>query len=88
MSPRTIIGILVGITFVAAVVYLAMGQFDVKCEVCITYRGRQLCETALAADRDQAVMQATSSACTQLTNGVNEVMECQRLRATSLSCNQ
>jgi hypothetical protein len=88
MSPRTIIGILVGITFVAAVVYLAMGQFDAKCEVCITYKGRQLCETALAADRSQAVMQATSSACTQLTNGVNEVMECQRLRATSLSCNQ
>jgi hypothetical protein len=88
MTPRTIIGILVGISFVAVVVYLATGQFDAKCEVCITFRGQQLCETALAADRDQAVMQATSSACTRLTSGVNEVIECQRLRPTSLRCNE
>jgi hypothetical protein len=85
---RTIIGVLIAAAFVAIVVYMAMGEFSTRCEVCMTFKGRSVCETALAADRQHARMQAQSSACTQITNGVSEIVACTGSQPDSVRCEE
>ncbi len=74
--------------FAAWVVYMAAGQFTTQCEVCMRFNGRTVCEVALASDRDSAQMQATTSACAQLANGVNETMACTGARPHSMACRE
>jgi hypothetical protein len=85
---RTFVGVAIGIAVAGTIVYLAMGQFSARCEVCMTFNGRTVCETALAADRAEAQSQATSSACAQLTKGVTDVVACTRMVPKSVSCEE
>jgi hypothetical protein len=85
---RTWVGILIGLGFVAVVVIAAMGQFRVRCEVCMAYRGQQLCEQAAAADRDNAELQARSSACAQISGGVTDGIQCNNTAPLSVTCNE
>jgi len=85
---RTLAGVAIGIAVVGTIIYLAMGQFSARCEVCMQFNGRTVCETALAADRSEAQAQATSSACAQLTKGVTDVVACTRMVPKSVSCEE
>lgn len=85
---RTWVGILIGLGFVAVVVIAAMGQFRVRCEVCMAHRGRQLCEQASAADHDSAELQARSSACAQISGGVTDGIQCNNTLPLSVTCNE
>jgi hypothetical protein len=85
---RTIVGILIGVGFVVVVVIAAMGQFRVRCEVCMAHRGRQICDVASAADRASAEMQARSSACSQISNGVTDGIQCNNTVPVSVTCNE
>jgi len=80
--------LLILITLVAAIVYLAMGQFEARCRVCMKFRGEIVCETARAHDTATAQMQATQSACSQLTRDVTESFACPTLRPVSLECTE
>jgi hypothetical protein len=83
---RKVVGIGIGIAVVAAIVYATMGQLRVSCEVCMTYRGGQVCESARAADRDQATQQARTAACTRLSGGVTDGIQCNNTRPLSVRC--
>jgi len=85
---RTLIGTLIILSFAAFVVYLTAQQFSTQCEVCVTYAGRRLCETAVAADRKEAQQQATSSACSQLTGGVTDTVRCTGAVPESVRCEE
>ena len=85
---RTAIGALLGIAFVAAVIWAAFEATRVQCEVCVEYKGRQACSTAQAADVLQAEAQAHSSACSQITGGVTETLECDRTPASLRRCSE
>jgi hypothetical protein len=85
---RTVVGVAIGVAVVGSIVYLAMGQFGAKCNVCMNFDGRTVCETALAAERSEAQSQATSSACARLTRGVTDVVACTRMVPRSVQCEE
>ena len=85
---RTAIGAALGLAFVAAVIWSAFEASQVQCEICVDYKGRSACSTAQAADVVQAELQARSGACSQVSGGVTETLECDRIEATSRRCSQ
>jgi hypothetical protein len=83
---RTAVGIAIGVAFVAAVIWFALDATRVQCEICVDYKGRRACSIARAADLQTAEMQAHSGACSQVTGGVTETLECDRLAPTVRRC--
>ena len=86
--PGRLIGLLVVAAFAAFVVYMAAQQFGAKCEVCVSFNGRTVCEVALASDREAAQTDAISSACSQLTGGVGELVACTGTPPRSSKCQE
>jgi len=83
---RTAIGLAIGIAFVSAVIWSAFSVTSAECEICVQYQGRSACSTASAADLSQAESQAHSGACSQVTSGVTETLECARVAASTRRC--
>jgi hypothetical protein len=81
-----LVGSLIGVAFVAAVVIGAMGQLQSRCEVCIEFGGARSCNTAHAADRETAIMQATTAACAKLSGGVTDGIRCNASPPLSTTC--
>ena len=85
---RTIVGVLLGAIFVSAMVYALMRESQIRCEVCLDYRGDSACRTALALDRDSAVQGAVTSACAVLSRGVTDGIRCGATPPRSVSCGE
>jgi len=85
---RTAIGVAIGVAFVSAVIWYALDATNVECEICVDYKGRHACSVSRAADLQQAEMQAHSGACSQVTGGVTETLECDRLVASKRVCSE
>ena len=85
---RALVGTLVGAGFVVALVVTTAHQVRVTCEVCIAYRGRQKCEKVIAVDRAEALMQAISSVCAQLSGGVTDGIQCNQTPPLSTRCSE
>lgn len=85
---RTAIGLAIGVAFVAAVIWYALDATSVRCEICVEYKGRRACSVSQAADLAMAEMQAHSGACSQVTGGVTETLECDRLPAATRVCSE
>ena len=83
---RTAISVAIGIAFVTAVIWAALDQTSAECEICVDYKGRRACSIAQAADTDAAEAQAHSGACSQVTSGVTETLECSRMGASTRRC--
>ena len=63
-------------------------QARVRCEVCVVYRGQQVCEAARSGDRSQALMQATNAACIQLSRGVTDGIRCNNTPPVAVECSE
>jgi hypothetical protein len=85
---RTAVGALIGLAFIAAVIWSAFEATQVQCEICVEYKGRSACSTAQAVDVLQAEAQALSGACSQVTGGVTETLECDRLPPVTRRCTE
>lgn len=72
-----IAGIAFIVAFIAAMAYSTFGNAQIRCEVCITYGGQTICRNGAATTREQAERAATDSACTDLSHGMTELMQCQ-----------
>jgi hypothetical protein len=83
---RTAISVAIGIAFVTAVIWSAFERTAIECEICVEYKGRRACSIALAADAESAEAQAHSGACSQVTGGVTETLECDRIGSTQRRC--
>ncbi|MAG30133.1 MAG: hypothetical protein CL908_04465 [Deltaproteobacteria bacterium] len=83
---RIAIGLTIGAGFVTAVIWFALDATSAECKICVDYKGRQACSTARAADLAIAEMQAHSGACSQVTGGVTETLECDRTKASIRRC--
>jgi hypothetical protein len=83
---HAIVKIALAVGFLATVVYVALDQSRVTCEVCMSYQGRQACETTSAASDAEALMQATSSACSRISGGVTGTIQCNNARPLSSHC--
>lgn len=85
---RTAIGVLLGVAFVGAVIWYALDVTSVRCEICVDYKGRSACSVSQAADLATAEMQAHSGACSQVTGGVTETLECDRIAPSKRQCSE
>ncbi len=83
-----IAGILVGLGVLGAVIFSTLDHVRATCQVCVEFQGRQLCEEASAADRDQAIMQAMNTACVQLSAGVTDGIQCNNQIPLSTQCSE
>jgi hypothetical protein len=72
------LGILFAVVVIGFVVYstLNIGRSRIRCEVCITFRGRQSCRTAAAGTRELAMRTATENTCADLASGVTDTNQC------------
>jgi len=77
-----------GILFVAIVVgfvvYSTMNTGRIRCEVCITFHGRQNCRTASARTRELARRTATENACAEISSGVTDSNQCHETQPDSV----
>lgn len=78
------LGLLLGVVGVA--VYLTFQIGGVRCEACITFRGRQVCRTVDGATEHEARMAAITNACALLASGVTETIACQNAPRDRLTC--
>ena len=83
---RTVIGWIIGLVFLAALVYATLGETGVECEVCVDFNERGACRTGTASDREGAVRGAVSNACKVLSSGVTQSIACDQTPPTSVVC--
>lgn len=76
MKKSVWLGILFLALVVGFVVYSTLGTGRIRCEVCITYQGRQACRTASASTRELALRTATENACALISSGVTDSNQC------------
>ncbi len=71
-----IAGIAFIVLFIAVMAYSTFGNASIKCEVCVTYRGKSNCGTSAATTREQAERTALDLACDRLGSGMTELGQC------------
>lgn len=78
---------LVGLgAIVAVVVYTSLDVGAVRCEVCITFEGREACRAVDGATAAEAQQSAVNNACALIASGVTDTMACERTTPTRLEC--
>jgi hypothetical protein len=76
VKKSVLLGILFLVAFLGIVVYSTMGAGRIRCEVCITYQGRNACRTASARTRELALRTATENACALISSGITDSNQC------------
>ncbi len=84
MKTSVWIGILFVAIVVGFVIYSTMNTGRIRCEVCITFQGRQACRTASAPSRELALRTATENACAQIASGVTDSNQCNNTQPDSV----
>jgi hypothetical protein len=82
-----VVGILLGVAFVGFMIFAALQEGQVQCEVCIDYRGGSECRTSAAVDRKHAIQGARAAVCAVLSSGVTDGIQCDSTRPRSIRCN-
>jgi hypothetical protein len=73
-----IAGVAFIIIFITAMVYSSTGNNQYRAEICVTFEGRTVCRNAAATTREEAERIGTSTACTDLTNGMTALLQCEQ----------
>lgn len=86
MKQSVWLGILFVVIVVGFVVYstLSTSAGRIRCEVCVTYRGRQSCRTASARTRELAERTATENACALISSGITDSNQCNHTEPDSV----
>ncbi len=85
-AMRTVVGILVGLGFIAGMVFISLDETAVRCEVCVQYRGASTCRAGSGADAASAVQIAKSTACAELAHTRTQNIQCQATRPRTYTC--
>lgn len=75
---RIVVGLLVAAAFVALVVYRSLHSAGYRCDVCITFHGRQACRTVEGPSESDARASAVNNACAVLAAGITDTLACER----------
>ncbi len=81
---NVLFGVVAVVLFIGLLVYLTIGQKQVRAEVCVVFEGRRNCRTAAGPTQEQAVRTATDNACATIASGMTESMTCGRMPPTSV----
>jgi hypothetical protein len=83
-----LVGAALAAVFAIVLVFALTREASVECEVCIEYGGQKACRTNLAADREHAILGATSTACAVLAQGVTRGIQCSNTPPRSVRCDE
>jgi len=78
------LAVLVGI--VGVVLYTSFHIGGVRCEVCITFEGRDACRAVDGTTEPEARQAAVTNTCALLASGVTQTMACERTPPTRERC--
>jgi hypothetical protein len=76
--------VLVGV--VAVVVVSSLRVANVRCEVCMSFGGREACRSVEAATEAEARSGAHTNACALLASGVTDTLACERTQESTARC--
>ncbi|MFP6665501.1 MAG: hypothetical protein VCC00_15015 [Deltaproteobacteria bacterium] len=65
---------------------LSLEISQVKCEVCMDFKGRLNCATAAAPSRSEAVQSGRMTACGPISAGVRDSFGCNAAQPASVTC--
>jgi len=80
------VGAIFGVAIVALVLYLSLSFDEVRCEVCVEYKGKTECRTAGGADTETASRTARDNACAFLISSKTDAFLCGQDTPKSMSC--
>jgi hypothetical protein len=83
-SRNVLLILAAAVVFIGLLVYLSMGQRQVRVEVCVDFQGRRNCRIAAGPTEEQAIRTATENACATITSGMTESMTCGRMPPVSV----
>ena len=86
ISKGTLLAIVFGVIMLAVIIYQTMGLRQVECEVCMELDGRSKCVSVKGENDEQAMQTAKDSACSFITNGRTEAIQCNRSAPTKVEC--
>lgn len=86
MPKAGMVGIIFGAAIVGMVLYLSLSFDEVRCEVCVEYKGQTECRTAGGADTETASRTATDNACAFLISSKTDAFLCGQRGPKSVSC--
>lgn len=72
----------------AYIVTSSMGTATVSCEVCMDFKGKEVCRTARGPSPEEAMDTARNNACAQLANGRTENIMCGGTEPKSVTCSE
>jgi hypothetical protein len=82
----TVAAVCVLLPVIGFVVYSSLHVSAVECEVCMSFEGGEICRSASAATRREALRSATDNACAQLTSGMTNTIRCQQREPVKTRC--
>jgi hypothetical protein len=88
MKRSTLYAIAAVIAVAALFMWLTTASANVRCRVCVEFRGRTNCATAAGATEQAAREGAQSTACGPIASGMDEQIGCGRTRPASVQCRQ
>ncbi len=85
MKKPVLVGIAIVLVILGVLIYSSMNLAKFRVEVCITYNGKQSCNTASGSTEAFAQRAATTGACSPIASGVTESMQCEATPPTSVT---
>ncbi len=75
------------ILLLGLIVYSSTGLDNVSCEVCMEFKGREMCKNAAGTTQEEAIETAKNNACADIAGGREDSIACTgRTPMKSVSC--
>ena len=68
------------------IVYSSTQLDQFSCEVCVDFRGRTDCRTAIGNTEEEAIRTALDTACAQISSGMTDSIACTQTAPKSINC--
>lgn len=86
MPKAGVVGVIFGVVMVGLVLYLSLSFDQVRCEVCVEYKGQTECRTAAGSNTETASLTARDNACAFLISSKTDAFLCGQETPKSVSC--
>ena len=86
MPKAGLVGVIFGVAIVGLVLYLSLSFDQVRCDVCVEYKGRTQCRSAEGIDAETASRTARDNACAFLISSKTDAFLCGQGTPKSVSC--
>ena len=86
MKRSTLYGLAAVLAVAALFFVMTTARAKVQCQVCMEFKGRNNCATAVGATEQAAREGAQSTACGPIASGMDEQIGCGRAQPVSVQC--